>query len=162
MFFKNLKVGVGLQRRHQPTYQEFVKRIHDGEIGDVQYFRTFWNGSSRPGKELIDGEAELQYQIRNWYYYTRLSGDHICEQHVHNLDVANWIVGNHPIRAQGMGGREVRNEKREEENFNTININTTTTFFFTFIYVIQVHHMPVASFFWIFTIPRITRSNHQR
>ncbi|MDB4657557.1 Gfo/Idh/MocA family oxidoreductase [Verrucomicrobiales bacterium] len=115
---KNLKVGVGLQRRHQPTYQEFVKRIHDGEIGDVKYLRAFWNGSSRPGRERIDGETELEYQIRNWYYYTWLSGDHIVEQHVHNLDVANWIVGSHPIRAQGMGGREVRNEKINGQIFD--------------------------------------------
>lgn len=107
---KNLKVGVGLQRRHEPTYQEFVKRIQDGALGDLQYLRVFWNGSARAGKEREPGETELQYQIRNWYYFTWLSGDHHVEQHVHNLDVANWIVGGHPIRAQGMGGREVRNE----------------------------------------------------
>ncbi|NNE92019.1 MAG: Gfo/Idh/MocA family oxidoreductase [Verrucomicrobiales bacterium] len=107
---KNLKVGVGLQRRHQPTYREFVKRIRDGQIGDIKYLRAFWNGSSRPGKERRDGETELEYQIRNWYYFTWLSGDHICEQHVHNLDVVNWVMGDqHPVRAQGMGGREVRN-----------------------------------------------------
>ncbi|MDA7598104.1 dehydrogenase, partial [bacterium] len=80
--------------------------------------RAFWNGSSRPGRERIDGETELEYQIRNWYYYTWLSGDHIVEQHVHNLDVANWIVGSHPIRAQGMGGREGRNEKINGQIFD--------------------------------------------
>ncbi|MCB1091150.1 MAG: Gfo/Idh/MocA family oxidoreductase, partial [Verrucomicrobiae bacterium] len=106
---KNLKVGVGLQRRHEPTYTEFVKRIQDGALGDVKYLRVFWNGSARAGKERVAGETELQYQIRNWYYYTWLSGDHIVEQHVHNLDVANWIMGTHPVKAQGMGGREVRN-----------------------------------------------------
>ncbi len=115
---KNLKVGVGLQRRHQPTYKEFVKRIQDGEIGDVKYLRAFWNGSSRPGRERIAGETELQYQIRNWYYYTWLSGDHIVEQHVHNLDVANWIKGGHPVRAQGMGGREVRDAKINGQIFD--------------------------------------------
>ena len=107
---KNLKVGVGLQRRHQPTYVEIVKRIQDGALGELQYLRVFWDGSARAGKERMPGESELQYQIRNWYYFTWLSGDHIVEQHVHNLDVANWVLDATPIRAQGMGGREVRNE----------------------------------------------------
>lgn len=106
---KNLKVGVGLQRRHEPTYADFVRRIQDGALGDIQYLRVFWNGSARAGKERLPGETELRYQIRNWYFFTWLSGDHNVEQHVHNLDVANWILGAHPVRAQGMGGREVRN-----------------------------------------------------
>ncbi|MEC5127411.1 Gfo/Idh/MocA family oxidoreductase [Verrucomicrobiales bacterium BCK34] len=107
---KNLKVAVGLQRRHQPGYQEWIKRIQDGGIGDVLVMRALWNGSSRPGKPRIEGESELEYQIRNWYYFTWLSGDHNVEQHVHNLDVANWIKGEqHPVIARGMGGREVRN-----------------------------------------------------
>ena len=108
---KNLKVAVGLQRRHQPSYQEIVARIRDGALGDLQFLRVFWNGSARAGKERMPGETELQYQIRNWYYFTWLSGDHHVEQHVHNLDVANWIMGETPIRAQGMGGREVRNQE---------------------------------------------------
>ena len=106
---KNLKVAVGLQRRHQPSYLEIVKRIQDGAIGDIHTMRAFWDGSARTGKERVVGETELQYQIRNWYYFTWLSGDHNVEQHVHNLDVVNWIKGDHPVRAQGMGGREVRN-----------------------------------------------------
>ncbi|MCB1228857.1 MAG: Gfo/Idh/MocA family oxidoreductase [Verrucomicrobiae bacterium] len=107
---KNLKVGVGLQRRHQPAYVEIVKRIQDGALGDLHYLRVFWDGSARAGKERMPGETELQYQIRNWYYFTWLSGDHNVEQHVHNLDVGNWIKGATPVRAQGMGGREVRNK----------------------------------------------------
>lgn len=106
---KNLKVAVGLQRRHQPSYQEMVKRIQDGQIGEITMMRALWDGGARAGKERVAGETELQYQIRNWYYFTWLSGDHNVEQHVHNLDVVNWIKGEHPVRAQGMGGREVRN-----------------------------------------------------
>lgn len=107
---KSLKVGVGLQRRHQPGYQEWIGKIQDGAIGDVLLLRALWNGSSRPGKPRLDGESELEYQIRNWYYFTWLSGDHNVEQHVHNLDVANWIKGEeHPVVARGIGGREVRN-----------------------------------------------------
>lgn len=108
---KNLKVAVGLQRRHQPGYQEWIQRIQDGAIGDIITLRALWNGSSRPGKPRLEGESELEYQVRNWYYFTWLSGDHNVEQHVHNLDVANWIMGDqHPVKARGMGGREVRNE----------------------------------------------------
>lgn len=116
---KNLKVGVGLQRRHQPGYQEWMKRIHDGAIGDIHTIRALWNGSSRPGKPRIEGESELEYQIRNWYYFTWLSGDHNVEQHVHNLDVANWIKGDqHPVIARGMGGREVRDKLENGQIFD--------------------------------------------
>lgn len=116
---KGLKVGVGLQRRHQPGYQEWMKRIHDGAIGDIHTIRALWNGSSRPGKPRIEGESELEYQIRNWYYFTWLSGDHNVEQHVHNLDVANWIKGDqHPVIARGMGGREVRDRLENGQIFD--------------------------------------------
>lgn len=115
---KNLKIGVGLQRRHQPAYQEYVKRIQNGQIGDIMYLRAFWDGSARAGRERLPGETELQYQIRNWYYFTWLSGDHNVEQHVHNLDVVNWIVGDHPVRAQGMGGRQVRNKRENGQIFD--------------------------------------------
>ncbi len=115
---KNLKVGVGLQRRHQPTYQEYVKRLQDGAIGKINTFRALWNGSARAGKERLPGETELQYQIRNWYYFTWLSGDHNVEQHVHNLDVVNWIKGETPAIARGMGGRQVRNKKENGQIFD--------------------------------------------
>lgn len=115
---KNLKVGVGLQRRHQPGYQDMVKRIQDGAIGELRLLRALWNGGARPGRERIEGETELEYQIRNWYYFTWLSGDHNVEQHVHNLDVVNWIKGEHPVVARGMGGREVRNKKENGQIFD--------------------------------------------
>ena len=59
----------------------------------------------RPRKE---GQSEMDYQMRNWYYFNWLCGDHITEQHVHNIDVANWFMGSHPNVAQGMGGRQRR------------------------------------------------------
>jgi myo-inositol 2-dehydrogenase/D-chiro-inositol 1-dehydrogenase len=109
---KNLKVGVGLQRRHQQSYLEAIKRINDGEIGDLVTLRCYWNGS-HPAKQPFDrgSLSELEYQVRNWYFFAWLSGDHICEQHVHNLDVCNWIKNGHPVEAQGMGGRQVRTGK---------------------------------------------------
>lgn len=115
---KNLKVGVGLQRRHKAGYQETIKRIQDGALGELLTLRCYWDGGSRDGVERMPDESEMHYQIRNWYYFTWLSGDHIVEQHVHNIDVANWIKGTHPIRAQGMGGRQVRKAKRHGQIFD--------------------------------------------
>src|SRR5688572_752866 len=112
---KNLKVGVGLQRRHQQGYLETVKRIQDGAIGDVVAMRAYWNGGpawlNRRGdleKQAGRKLTEMEYQMRNWYQFNWLCGDHIVEQHIHNLDIINWIKNAHPIRAQGQGGREVR------------------------------------------------------
>jgi len=68
---KNLKVAVGMQRRHHPVYEEVMQRIHDGAIGDIHTMRAYWLGSSRGGKERLPGESELAYQIRNWYYFTK-------------------------------------------------------------------------------------------
>jgi predicted dehydrogenase len=115
---KSLNVCVGLQRRYQPTYIETIKRIQDGEIGDVKFMRVFWNGSARAGLERQEGEGELAYQLRNWYFFTWLSGDHILEQHVHNLDVAHWALGKLPVSAQGLGGRQVRKAKINGQIFD--------------------------------------------
>ncbi|MFO1488563.1 MAG: Gfo/Idh/MocA family oxidoreductase [Verrucomicrobiota bacterium] len=107
---KNLCVVAGTQRRHQPSYLETIKRIHDGDIGDVITLRAYWNGGAiwhRGDK----GETEMERQVFNWYHYLWLCGDHIVEQHVHNLDVCNWIMNDHPIRAYGQGGRQALGSK---------------------------------------------------
>jgi myo-inositol 2-dehydrogenase / D-chiro-inositol 1-dehydrogenase len=108
---KNLKVGVGFQRHHQAPYLEAYKQIQDGAIGDILGMRVYWRGASRGGQPRLAGETEMQYQIRNWYFFTYLSGDHIVEQHCHNIDVGNWFKGGHPIRANGIGGRQSRTSK---------------------------------------------------
>jgi myo-inositol 2-dehydrogenase/D-chiro-inositol 1-dehydrogenase len=105
---QDLTVGVGLQRRHEPRYQQTVERLRAGAVGDIQLLRAYWNGNGATVKPRQRRQSELEYQLRNWYYFTWLGGDHIVEQHIHNLDVMNWVVGQTPIRAQGMGGREVR------------------------------------------------------
>jgi myo-inositol 2-dehydrogenase/D-chiro-inositol 1-dehydrogenase len=112
---KGLKVGVGLQRHHQLGYLETIQRLHDGAIGDITAMRCYWNNPgvwTRARKELEQKAGrpltEMEYQMRNWYYFVWLCGDHICEQHIHNLDVINWVKQGHPVRAWGMGGREVR------------------------------------------------------
>lgn len=108
---KNLKVGVGYQRHHQLDYLEMYKRVKDGAIGDILAMRVYWRGGSRGGEVHRPNETEMQYQIRNWYFFTYLSGDHIVEQHCHNIDVGNWFKGAHPIRANGVGGRQSRTQK---------------------------------------------------
>lgn len=108
---KNLKVGVGLQRHHQPGYIETIKRLHDGDIGDIVSMRCYWNAGGVWVKPRQPGQTEMEYQMRNWYYFVWLSGDHICEQHIHNLDVINWVKNGYPVKCHGMGGRQVRTGK---------------------------------------------------
>ncbi len=122
---KNLAVGVGLQRRHEAKYLETIKRLQDGAIGDIVSTRAYWNGSTpwvhkredlenKYGKKL----SEMEYQLRNWYYFTWICGDHIVEQHIHNMDVINWLKGGYPVRANGMGGCQVRKGKDYGETFD--------------------------------------------
>ncbi|MFT7669370.1 MAG: myo-inositol 2-dehydrogenase/D-chiro-inositol 1-dehydrogenase [Planctomycetota bacterium] len=103
-----LKVGVGLQRHHQQRYLETIGRIHDGAIGELTLLRCYWNSSGVWVRPREVGQTEMTYQMRNWYYFNWLCGDHITEQHIHNLDVCNWIAGDYPVEAQGQGGRQVR------------------------------------------------------
>jgi len=105
---RRLAVAVGHHLRHEVKHKEVVKRIHEGMIGEVMFLRVYFNSSGVWVRERRPGETEMQYQVRNWYYFTWLSGDHIVEQHVHDLDVGNWIKQAHPVRANGMGGRQVR------------------------------------------------------
>jgi len=103
---KNLSVVAGTQRRHQPGYLESMKRIHDGAIGDITSGRVYWNQGAIWAVKRKPEWSDTEYQLRNWYHFLWLCGDHIVEQHVHNLDVANWAIGSHPVRAVGMGGRQ--------------------------------------------------------
>ncbi len=106
---RRLSVVAGTQRRYQPSYLESMRRIHAGEIGTITSARCYWNQGGLWHTNRREGMSDVEWQIRNWLYFTWLSGDHICEQHVHNLDVVNWALGNsHPVRAVGMGGRQVR------------------------------------------------------
>ncbi len=107
---KGLGVGAGTQRRHQTSYLEIMKRVHGGAIGDIVAARCYWNQGGLWMKERKTEWSDLEWQIRNWLYFTWLSGDHMVEQHVHNLDVVRWAIRGNPIRAVGMGGRQVRTE----------------------------------------------------
>jgi myo-inositol 2-dehydrogenase / D-chiro-inositol 1-dehydrogenase len=106
---KGLKVAVGVQRRHSNEYRPKIQQIHDGDLGDLLLLRAYWNGSFFCGGFEKRGTApEMEFQIRNWNVFRWLSGDHIVEQHVHNLDVCNWAKQGHPVEANGMGGRASR------------------------------------------------------
>ncbi|MGV3589968.1 MAG: Gfo/Idh/MocA family protein [Adhaeribacter sp.] len=106
---KNLKVVMGLQRRYQNAYLETIKRINDGMIGDVVAAQAYWHNAGVWVRPRQAGQTEMEYQMRNWYYFNWLCGDHINEQHIHNIDVVNWVKNGYPVSAQGMGGRQVRN-----------------------------------------------------
>lgn len=109
---KNTAFVCGTQRRHQAPYIECMKRIHDGAIGDVVSAQVYWNQGALWYHDRQPEWSDMECQIRNWLYFTWLSGDHICEQHVHNLDVMNWAFGSHPESAYGMGGRQVRTDPK--------------------------------------------------
>ncbi|MBI5388713.1 MAG: Gfo/Idh/MocA family oxidoreductase [Verrucomicrobia bacterium] len=107
---KNLGIVAGTQRRHGRGYQEAIKRIRDGALGDLIYGRCYWNGGEIWVIDRKDGWSDIEWQLRNWNYFTWLGGDHIVEQHVHNLDIMNWAIGAHPIKATALGGRQVRTQ----------------------------------------------------
>jgi predicted dehydrogenase len=115
---KRLNVVVGLQRHYQTVYREWVDRLHAGMIGDITLGRVYWNSAGVWVRERKPDQTEMEYQMRNWYYFTWLCGDHIVEQHIHNIDVANWVKQGVPIRAQGQGGRLVRNGPDHGEIFD--------------------------------------------
>ena len=107
---KGISIVVGTQQRWQPQYQELIKRIHDGKLGDIVGGQAYWNwGSSKWHFQHRQPQwSDMEWQIRCWPYFVWLSGDHIVEQHLHNMDVINWAVGTHPTMCLGMGGRQVR------------------------------------------------------
>ncbi len=107
---KGLAIGAGTQRRHRTGYLETLKRIQDGAIGEITMARVYWNQGPIWVYPKQEGWSDMEWQMRNWYYFTWLCGDHIVEQHVHNLDVANWAIGARPVRAVGLGGRQVRTD----------------------------------------------------
>ncbi len=121
---KKLNVVVGLQRHYQTNYRIIMEKIHNGELGDVTSGQVYWNSGGvwvHKREELLQkypNLTEMEYQMRNWYYFNWLCGDHIVEQHIHNIDVFNWAKNAYPVKAQGMGGREVRTDKDHGEIFD--------------------------------------------
>jgi predicted dehydrogenase len=115
---KKLNVVVGLQRHYQNSYRELYAKYKEGMIGDITSAQAWWNNEGVWVNMRKPGQTEMEYQMRNWYYFTWICGDHIVEQHIHNIDVVNWFKGGYPVKAQGMGGREVRKGKEFGEIFD--------------------------------------------
>jgi predicted dehydrogenase len=105
-------IVAGTQRRHEKCYQEAFQRIEGGEIGKVLSAAVYWNQGGLWNADRREGMTDVEWQIRNWLYFAWLSGDHIVEQHVHNLDVALWAMGAPPARVTAMGGRQVRTDPK--------------------------------------------------
>ena len=105
---KKLAVVAGTQRRHQRAYVETMKRIHDGAIGDIVSAQCYWNQGRLWVNKRQANQGDVEWQTRNWLYFTWLSGDHIVEQHVHNIDVINWAFDAMPENVHGLGGRQFR------------------------------------------------------
>lgn len=119
---KGLSIVAGTQYRRQPSYVEAIKRIHDGRIGEIvaaqEYYLTgpIWLRPRKPGM------SDMEWQCRNWYYFTWLSGDHIVEQFVHNLDAINWAFQGPPVSAIGSGSRNKRVDPNYGHIYDNFNI----------------------------------------
>jgi predicted dehydrogenase len=106
---KNLSIVSGLVLRYSYPFREAIARIHNGALGELRSLQAndfrgpIWVKPRQPGW------SDMEYQMRNWYYFTWLSGDFNVEQHVHYLDLCSWILKDeYPVRAYGTGGRQVR------------------------------------------------------
>jgi predicted dehydrogenase len=102
---KGLSFVAGTQRRHHSGYQQGVREIQDGKYGDVIALRAYWCGGLPFLIKRQEHMSDFEHQVRNWYAHCWVSGDNIVEQHVHNLDVCNWIKGGHPVEVFASGGR---------------------------------------------------------
>ncbi len=113
-----LNVVVGLQRHYQNNYLAIAEQIKQLTAGKILSGQVYWNSRGVWTRPRKPEQTELEYQMRNWYYFNWLCGDHILEQHIHNIDIANWFIGEYPVSAQGMGGREVRKGPDHGEIFD--------------------------------------------
>ena len=119
---KGLGISAGMQRRHSAGYQRNKTLIEKGAIGEILGGVVTWNGRVPWIKERKSGWSDADYLARNWLNWVELSGDHICEQHVHNLDVANWFIGHPPVSAVGFGGR-ARRETGNQFDFFSVDLD---------------------------------------
>ena len=110
---KNLAIVSGLCYRYDPPKRELIKRVHDGAIGDILAMQVSYNTGTLWSKPRQSDWSEMEFQLRNWLYFTWLSGDFNVEQHIHSLDKAAWAMKDEPpVRATGLGGRQVRVEEQ--------------------------------------------------
>ncbi|HUS85681.1 MAG TPA: Gfo/Idh/MocA family oxidoreductase [Bacteroidales bacterium] len=113
-----LCVVTGTQRRHQRDYANTYARVTAGAIGEIVGANVYWNGGKLWHRDPNARWTEMEYMIRDWVNWCWLSGDHIVEQHVHNIDVINWFTGKHPVEAVGFGSRQRRVTGDQFDNFS--------------------------------------------
>ena len=119
---KGLSVVAGTQRRHMSGYLRNQFAVENGAIGKIVGGTVRWCGGRLWFKEREPGESDASYLVRNWTSFAEMSGDHIVEQHVHNLDVANWFIGHTPQSAMGFGGR-ARRQTGDQFDFFSVDFN---------------------------------------
>jgi predicted dehydrogenase len=122
---KKLKVVVGLQRHYDSVYRATLEKVREGLAGELIGGQVYWNGSGIWYRKREEGQNEMQFQVNNWYHFNWLCGDHICEQHVHNIDVANWFLDALPVSAYGVGGRQQRTPGQPSEIYDHHAVNFT-------------------------------------
>ncbi|MBC8876372.1 MAG: Gfo/Idh/MocA family oxidoreductase [Planctomycetes bacterium] len=116
---KKLKVGVGLFRRHMPAYLETMPKLHEGQLGKIQFMRCYCNMVAWGAQPRRPGESEMAYQVRNWRVFDWLGGGRLVEAHCHELDVMDWAMQDHPVQCNGMGGRTtLSSEPRFGEDYD--------------------------------------------
>ncbi len=115
---KNLAVVAGTQRRHERNYRRNAYAVEHGAIGQIKGGCVWWCGGALWYKTREPNDSDADYLVRNWLNFVEMSGDHIVEQHVHNLDVANWFIGHPPIRALGFGSRARRKTGNQFDFFS--------------------------------------------
>lgn len=119
---KGLGISAGMQRRHAARYRKNAALVQAGAIGPILGGIVSWNGAVPWIKERRPGDSDADYLARNWLNWSEMSGDHIVEQHVHNLDVANWFLGRTPKSAVGFGGR-ARRETGNSFDFFSVDLD---------------------------------------
>ena len=119
---KGLAILAGTQRRHTIGYMENAAKIENGAIGEILGGTVSWNGSVPWIWERQKGWSDADYLARNWLNWSEMSGDHLGEQHVHNIDVANWFLGRTPISVVGFGGR-ARRETGNNYDFFSLDLD---------------------------------------
>ena len=119
---KGLSVVAGPQRRHQQIYLRNQFAVANGAIGKIVGGTISWCGGKLWFKNRDQGEGDASYMVRNWTSFSAMSGDHIVEQHLHNLDVANWFLGRTPVSAMGFGGR-ARRQTGDQYDFFSVDLN---------------------------------------
>jgi len=119
---KGLSVVAGTQRRHQASYLRTAYAVQNGAIGKIVGGSIWWCGGALWYKTKEANESDADYMVRNWVSFAEMSGDHIVEQHVHNIDIANWLIGHPPVTALGFGGR-ARRKTGDQFDFFSIDLD---------------------------------------